>query len=164
MRKRHTQYIEPTPPASPEEPAGAWLDLERLATVEVASEAPGHPVETALLPRLAEGGPGWRAASPGTQVIRLVFDAPQRLRRIALHFAEPALERTQEIVLRWSADRGTTFREVVRQQWNFSPGGATHETEDYAVDLPGATVLELMITSDIGGASVPASLAWLRVG
>ena len=164
MRKRSTTRIAPTPPASTTDPAGEWLDLERLATVEVASEAPAHPIESALLPRLAGSGTGWRAASPGTQTIRVVFDEPQRLRRIWLQFAEPAAERTQEFVLRWSADRGESFHEVVRQQWNFSPRGAPRETEDYRVDLPGATVLELTITPDIGGAQVPASLARLRIG
>ena len=164
MRKRSMDRVEPTSPASAADPVGEWLDLERLATVEVASESPAHPVESALLPRLAGGGIGWRAASPGTQTIRVVFDEPQRLRRIWLHFAEPAHDRTQEFVLRWSADRGESFHEVVRQQWNFSPRGATRETEDYRVDLPGATVLELTVTPDIGGAQIPASLARLRIG
>ena len=74
MRKPFTTRIEPTPPASATDPAGEWLDLERLATVEVASEAPAYPIESALLPPLAGSGTGWRAASPGTQTIRIVFD------------------------------------------------------------------------------------------
>jgi hypothetical protein len=38
--------------------------------------------------------------------------------------------RTQEFVLRWSRDTGHSFREIVRQQWNFSPSGGTREVED----------------------------------
>ena len=64
---------------------------------------------------------GWRASDSGTQTIRLIFDEPQRITRIALVFEETETERTQEFVLRWSPDGGRSFREIVRQQWNFSP-------------------------------------------
>ena len=76
---------------------------------------------------------GWRATGPGKQTIRLLFAYPQRLRRIWLNFDETRIERTQEYVLRWCSDRGQSFREIVRQQWNFSPQGATSETEDHHV-------------------------------
>jgi hypothetical protein len=134
----------------------AWLDLARLADVEMTSEDPAHPIESALL---THGGSGWRAAHPGAQTIRLVFHRPQRIRQIRLEFVEHVAQRTQQFVLRWSADRGESFREIVRQQWNFSPHGATCETEDYRVDLPDATLIELTITPDIGGGDARASLA-----
>jgi hypothetical protein len=140
-----------------------WLDLERLTTVEVTSEDVAHPIEAALLPESPERAEGWRAAGPGAQTVRVRFDAPQALRRIWLHIVEPAVERTQEFVLRWSSDPGQSFREVVRQQWHFSPHGATDEVEDYRVDLAGVTVLELAITPDIGGGHAPASLRQLRL-
>jgi hypothetical protein len=137
-----------------------WLDLERLAQVEITSEDSAHPIESALLP---DRGSGWRAAGPGEQTIRLLFDHPQQLRRIWLQFLEPVTERTQEFVLRWSPDGGQSFQEIVRQQWNFSPQGATCETEDHRVDLFGVTVLELSIIPDISGGEVHASLAQLRL-
>ena len=140
--------------------AAGWLDLEDLVEVEVTSEDPAWPVESALLPG---GDRGWRASGPGLQTIRLVFDAPPALHRIRLEFREPTAERTQEYVIRWSADGGGEFREVVRQQWNFSPGGSTHEVEDHTVNLPGVTVLELTITPDTAGGSAPASLQELRL-
>lgn len=138
-----------------------WLDLDALAEVEVTSEDSAHPVEGALLPG---GATGWRAAGPGQQTIRLLFARPQPLRRIRLAFTENSHERTQEYVLRWSADGGQSFREIVRQQWNFSPGGATSQTEDYHIELPAVAVLELIITPDISGGPAPASLAELRLG
>ena len=141
-------------------PAGDWLDLDRLAAVEVTSEDPGHPVENALIPGR---GPGWAAAGPGSQTIRLRFAAPQRIRRAWLHFTEPTRARTQEFVLRWATADGQPTREVVRQQWIFAPGGSTHETEDYRVDLWGVTVLELTISPDISGGTARASLAELRL-
>ena len=141
-------------------PADEWLDLDRLARVEVTSEDPGHPIEAALIP---DRGPGWRAAGPGSQVIRLRFDEPQRVRRVWLHFAESAAARTQEFVLRWGTGDGRPAQEVVRQQWTFSPGGSTHETEDYRLDLWAVAVLELVISPDISGGNARASLSEMRV-
>ena len=137
-----------------------WLQLEDLAEVEVTSEDAAHPIESALLPN---HGTGWRAAAPGRQMIRLIFARPQQLRRIQLSFLEAAAERTQEYVLRWSGNGGQSFQEIVRQQWNFSPQGATGETEDYSVSLSGVTVLELSITPDISGRSAFASMTQLRL-
>ena len=137
-----------------------WLDLARIAEVGLTSEAPGHAIEAALVPG---SGSGWRAAEPGIQAIRLTFDAPQRVRRIELHFVECDTARTQEIVLRWSGDSGRSFREIVRQQWNFSPTGATSESEDYQVDLLDVTELELVIEPDMSGGAAHASLDSLRV-
>jgi hypothetical protein len=138
----------------------AWLPLEQVADVEISSESPAHPVEAALIPGR---GSGWRAATPGGQTIRLVFKEPQHLRRIRLRFFEPNQERTQEYVVRWSDDGGRSFRDVVRQQWNFSPRGATSQTEDHYVELPRVTVLEVSIVPDTSGRSAVASLAELRV-
>ncbi len=141
-------------------PEDDWLDLEQVAQVEISSEAPTHPIEAALVPGT---GSGWRAAQPGEQTIRLLFDQPQRLRRIWLLFVETETERTQEFILRWSPDGGQSFREIVRQHWNFSQRGATREEEDYTVDLAGVTVLELMINPHTSGGDAHASLTQLRL-
>jgi hypothetical protein len=111
----------------------------------------------------AEEVRGWRAAASGTQTVRLIFDEPQRLTRIALVFEETETERTQEFVLRWSGDGGRSFREVVRQQWNFSPANTTREIEEYHVELSEVTVLELVIVPDISRGAARASLKSLRV-
>lgn len=137
-----------------------WLNVEELAEVEITSEDATHPIESALLPGSTSG---WRAAGPGKQTIRLLFAHPQRLRRIWLNFVETHTERMQEYVLRWSPDGGQSFREIVRQQWNFSTEGATSETEDHHVELPGVTVLELSITPDTSGGNAIASLAQWRL-
>jgi hypothetical protein len=137
-----------------------WLDLERIAEVEVTSEDTAHPIEAALLPG---HGSSWRASAPGKQTIRLLFANPQPLRRIRLSYTESAIPRTQEYVLRWSADGGRSYREIVRQQWNFNPEGATSETEDHRVNLSAVTALELSIIPDIGGGDAFASLAQLRL-
>jgi hypothetical protein len=137
-----------------------WMDLERLAQVEITSEEVGGSIESALIPRM---GSGWRAAQPGEQTIRLRFDKPLRIKRIRLVFHEDEQERTQEFLLRWSPDGGQSYREILRQQYNFSPPEATRELEDYDVNLDGVTALELRIVPDISGGSARASLAQLRV-
>ena len=141
-------------------PEGAWLDVERLARVEVTSEDPRYPIEAAFVPGRE---PGWVADGPGPQTVRLQFDEPRQIRRIWLRFVERAAARTQEFVLRWGTVEGQPSREVVRQQWVFHPKGSTHETEDYRVDLNDVTVLELTIRPDISGGDAPASLAEMRV-
>jgi len=137
-----------------------WLNVERLADVEVTSEDPRYPIEAALVPGR---GSGWRAAEPGGQTMRLLFTSPQRLRRIWLVFAESTIERTQEYVLRWSSGGGQSFHEIVRQQWNFSPQGATWETEDHRVELSDVAILELSIIPDTSGNLAFASLVQLRI-
>ena len=105
-------------------------------------------------------GPGWRAAQPGEQTIRLRFDEPVRLRRIHLVFYEGELERTQEFVLRWSPDGGQSYREMLRQQYNFSPPDAAHEVEDCDVDLDSVTAFELKDVPDISGGRGASRTCW----
>ncbi len=138
---------------------GEWLDLEEIATVEVTSEDPNFPIESALG---ARQGRGWRAANPGEQTIRIVLDTPRPLRRIRLEFSETEVERTQEFALRW-AQAGGPLREIVRQQWNFSPQGSSTEIEDYRVQLEEVSVLELTLKPNLASDAAYATLAAWRV-
>jgi hypothetical protein len=136
-----------------------WLELDRAVAVEVTSEDPQYPIEGALV---RGDKRGWRASEAGTQTIRLIFDRPQNIERIELAFDENASVRTQEFVLRWLPKMGEP-REIVRQQWNFSPPGTVHEAENFSVQLPGVSILELIITPNIAGGQDHASLSQLRV-
>ena len=156
MRKH---LIAPIPHDAPALDEG-WLDLDGAAVVEVTSEEKQYPVESALI---SGGIGGWRAAESGTQTIRLIFDQPQSLRRISLVFEEAETERTQEFVLRWSSDGGSSFREIVRQQWNFSPPETIREVEKYQVGLSIVTILELSIVPNTSGGPARASLKSLRL-
>jgi hypothetical protein len=156
MRKR---LIATTSQVAPHLDEG-WLDLDIAAMVEVTSEAKEYPIESALVSGEVRG---WRAADSGTQTIRLIFDQPQRLKRIALVFEENETERTQEFVLRWSPDVGRSFREIVRQQWNFSPPDTIREVEEYRVELSDVRVLELVIVPDISRGAARASLKSLHM-
>lgn len=154
MRKRFMNIRSGKPPAED------WLDVSKVAQVELTSEDPRHPIESALL---SGTHVGWRAAESGPQTIRLLFDKPQGVRRIRLEFEEIETARMQEFVLRWSGEVGKPQREIVRQQWNFSPPGTVHETEDYKVHLSDVTVLELEIVPDKSGGEARASLLSLRL-
>jgi hypothetical protein len=121
----------------------AWLELEKIASVEISSEDPAFPIEHALGKTPTTG---WRASAPGPQRIRILFDQPQTIRRIQLHFVDRASERSQEFWMLALVD--SELREIARQQWNFSPNGATEEIEDLKVELNGVTALELRIDPD----------------
>jgi hypothetical protein len=155
MRKQVIRVPQISPPWDQ-----GWLDVNKTASVEVSSEDENYPIESALL---GDEKRGWRAAEPGSQTIRLIFDSPQRLKRIWLAFQDGEAFRTQEFVLRWAPDVGGPFREIVRQQWNFSSPGGVREIEDYAVDLFDVGVLELIIVPDKNGGETRASLVKMRL-
>jgi hypothetical protein len=141
-------------------PGVRWMDLAEIATVEVTSEDPDFPIESVFS---ANGGPGWRASQKGEQKIRLIFDQALKVHRIQLHFLEPSRDRLQEFTVRWLAADGGQPKEIVRQQWNFSPAGSTSELEDYEVNLDGVSALELVIRPDLTHNDALATLAAWRV-
>jgi hypothetical protein len=140
---------------------GPWLDLEACARVRLTSEHPAHPIESAL--KDADGEErGWRAAEPGPQTLWLHFDSPQTIQHVHLCF-ETMERRTQEFVLLASSDGGVTYRDIVRQQFNFSPDSASREEENYFPRLSGVTDLKLTIIPDISGREACASLREFRL-
>jgi hypothetical protein len=137
-----------------------WFGVEAIAEIGVTSEADDAPVENVLYP---DRETGWRAGEPGPQIIQITFNGPTNIRRIQLVFRERQLARTQEFTLRYSIAGGKP-REMIRQQWTFSPQGSTEEVEDYRVTLDDVVVLELAIIPDISNSGVHASLSRLRIG
>ena len=158
MRKRITIPQHAQPGAESDQ---GWLDLEQIATVEVTSEDPNFPIESAFG---LKDGPGWRASQEGEQQIRIIFDQPVSLHRIQLRFHEAESERTQQFTLRWWPAGGGSATEIVRQQWNFSPAGSTTEIEHFVVDLDAVSALELVIQPDLSRRKVVATLASWRLG
>jgi hypothetical protein len=147
------------PELAPEK--ASWLDVSRIAQVEVTSEDVQYPIESAFV----EGDQrGWRATERGKQTIRLFFDEPQRIRRIWLRFIELHRERTQQFSLQWSKDKNDALRPLFQQQWNFSPSGSTNQIEDYQVELDGVWMLQLDIDPDIAREQAAATLANWRLG
>jgi hypothetical protein len=111
-------------------------------------------------------GPGenrWIAGEVGEQTIILAFDAPQAISHVLAEVEEPEVARTQELQLAVSCDGGQTYRELVRQEYNFSPPSTTFEREDWAVTVEVATHLRLCIKPDKGGKLCRATLTSLTL-
>jgi hypothetical protein len=145
-------------PAIPSVAREEWPNLPEDVEVELTSEDPDWPIERALLGE----GSGWRAGAPGPQTISLAWRAPISIRRIRLVFEEHSHARTQEFVVR--AATGDGEREIVRQQFTFSPPGTTVEREEYATNLDGVSRLELAIVPAIDRGSAVATLREWRIG
>ena len=135
-----------------------FLDLARVTIFEATSEDEKHPLDAILRP----DGARWEAAEAGPQAIRMLFDDPQRISRIVLLFEEYSVARTQEFCLSWQSATDRSWRELRRQQFNFSPPQTVTEREDYAVSLEAVAVLRLEITPSQQG-SARASLTRLQV-
>jgi len=137
-----------------------WLRLAKVARVTASSEADGCPVEHAVN---GQAGAEWRASQPGPQTIVLRFHVACAIRRIRLVIADSGHERTQEFTLTWSSHRGERKGVAVRQQFNFSPRGATRQVEDYRVELESVETLELRIVPDLNGGDAVARVTEFAV-
>jgi hypothetical protein len=159
MRKRILS-IDPTPATSP---SSGELNVANIATVLVTSEAAGHPIEHAFDAERGRGARRWMAEGEGEQTLILAFDTPQTLRQVTLEVEETEVDRTQELQLAVSADGGQTYRELLRQEFNFSPPQTAFEREEWRVDAQGVTHLRLWIKPDKSGRPRRASLTSLAL-
>jgi hypothetical protein len=142
-------------------PHAGGIDVPSVATAALTSEASDHPIENAFDGRRGPGATRWLAGEPGPQTLVLDFDAPQTLRRVDLEVEELAVPRTQELSLSASVDGGRSYRELVRQEYTFSPPGTTFERESWSVSVDGMTQLRLEIVPDKSGRPTRASLTAL---
>ena len=155
IRKRIVRDACPPPPLGTEPPA---LDIPAIATVIVSSEETDHPIEHVFDGQRGPGASRWRAAVPGEQCLIINFDTPQTLHQLVLDIEEPDVSRTQELLLSVSSDGGCTYRDVVRQEYNFSPPGTTYERETWVFNTDRVTHLAICITPDKGGHAGLATL------
>ena len=141
--------------------SSAGLDVAAIATVLVTSELTGHPVENAFDGRRGPGSSRWVSETGGEQTLKLAFDAPQTIRSVGLEIEETGENRTQELQLAVSRDGENSWRELVRQEFNFSPTGSTFEREEWSINAEGVTHLRLQIKPDKGGRPCRASVTSL---
>jgi hypothetical protein len=144
MRKRILNREEA--PRSPSSPPG--LDVSALATVWITSEAKDFPIDNVFDGTKGSGATRWVAAEPGEQTLILEFDEPQDVKEIELEIEEREAHRIQELSLSASTDGGASYRELLRQEYHFSPSGATFEHEKWSVEAKGITHLRLRIAPD----------------
>ncbi|MDF2460344.1 MAG: hypothetical protein K0S79_2760, partial [Nitrospira sp.] len=77
---------------------------------------------------------------------------------VTLQIEEREVTRTQEVQLALSTDGGVTYCELVRQEFTFSPAGATWDDEDWAFRQEHVTHVRLVIKPDKGRSDVYAAL------
>jgi hypothetical protein len=137
-------------------------DIPALATVLVTSEETQHPVDHLFD---ASGGPGgtrWIAGADGDQTLVLAFDTPQTIRAIGIEAEEPSATRTNVLIISLSEDGGRTYRERIRQEFNFSPG-TTFEREEWSMPADRVSHIRIVIQPDKGHAPHRATLTSLTV-
>ena len=139
------------------------LDILSVATILVTSEAAAHPVDHIFDDQRGPGASRWLAADPGEQGVILEFDTPQTIRRVTLEVEEPEVSRSQEVSVSISSDGGNTYRELIRQEYNFSPPGTAFERENWTLFADGITHFRLWITPDKGGKPCRATVTSLQL-
>jgi hypothetical protein len=138
------------------------ISIPDVATVQVTSEEADHPIDNAFDHNRGPGGSRWIADGPGEQTVILLFDSPQTIRKIGVEVEELAVSRTQELSVSVSSDGGRTYRELVRQEFNFSPG-TSFERELWSAPEGAVTHLRLEIKPDKGGRVGRATLTALML-
>ena len=138
-------------------------DIAALATVLVTSEDPNHPIDYVFDRQRGPGASRWIAEQTGEQTVILAFDTPQAIRKVLVEVEETNTSRTQELDVSISDDGGQTYRELVRQEYNFSPPGTTLEHEEWPMTADGVSHLRLRIKPDKGGKACRATLTTLAL-
>ena len=139
------------------------IDIAGCATIAYSSEDPAHPVEDLFDGRSGPGATRWMSARPDTlEHIVVEFDQPQTISRLVYEVEEAIRERTQEIRVEVSEDGGRTYRQILVQEYTFSPRGATYQREEQRFSLPRVTHLRLTIVPNKNGSGT-ASLTALRL-
>src|ERR1700758_4339237 len=122
--------------------AAGEIDIAGCATIAYSSEDPAHPVEHMLDGRCGPGATRWMSAHPDTtEQIVIEFDRPQTISRLVYEVEETMRERTQEVRVEASEDGGRSYRQILVQEYNFSPGGATYQREEQRFNLRQVTRL-----------------------
>jgi len=141
----------------------AEKDITAIATVFVTSEDPAHPIDSVFDPERGPRAKRWMAEQFGEQTLILAFDTPQTIRKVRVEVEEPDISRTQEMDVSISHDGGQTYRELVRQEYNFSPPRTTLEREEWSVNADGVSHMRLRIKPDKGGMACRATLTTLAL-
>jgi len=158
LRKRLLE-AEPTTSAGTDNE----IDIVGCATIAYSSEDPAHPIEHAFDGRDGPGVTRWISARPDTvERIIVEFDEPQPISRLVYEVEEAVRERTQEVSVEVSENGGRTYRQILIQEYNFSPRGATYQREELRFNLLQARRLRLTIVPNKNGSGT-ATLTTLRL-
>jgi hypothetical protein len=143
--------------------AAGEIDIAGCATIAYSSEDPAHPVEHMLDGRNRPGATRWVSARPdAVEHIVIEFDRPQPVSRLVYEVEETVRERTQEVRFEVSEDGAQSYRQILVQEYNFSPRGATYHREEQRFNLRQVTHLRLTLVPNKSGSGT-ASLTALRL-
>jgi hypothetical protein len=142
---------------------GGEIDIARHAVLAYTSDDPDHPIENLIDGHYGRRSTFWAGAKPNsTEWIVVEFDQPQSVSRLIYEVEECSCERTQEVRVEISSDGARSYRQVLVQEYTFSPAGATFQREEQRLNVPPITHLRLTIVPNKGG-SGPAKLNSLRL-
>jgi hypothetical protein len=114
------------------------VDIASCATIAYSSEDPAHPVEHLLDGRSGPGATRWISARPDV------------IEQIVVEFDKV------------SEDGGQTYRQILVQEYTFSPRGATYQREEQRLNLHQASHLRFTIVPNKNGSGT-ATLTSLRL-
>jgi hypothetical protein len=120
-----------------------------------------HPVEHLFDGQHGADAPRWVAGEPGEQTVLLAFDTPLPTRHLLLEIHERETARTQELEVSVSTNGGNTYRELIRQEFTFSPPGTTCERETWTLSIDPITHLRLRVKPDKSGGPSRATITSL---
>ena len=139
------------------------IDIASRAVLAYTSDDPDHPIEHLIDGYNGRDSTFWAGAKPNTmERIVVEFDQPQSVSWMIYEVEDCACARTQEVSVEVSSDGGRTYRQVLVQEYTFSPAGATFQREVQRLNLPPISHLRLTIIPDKHG-SGPAKLNSLRL-
>jgi tRNA A37 N6-isopentenylltransferase MiaA len=92
------------------------------------------------------------SARPDTvEHIVVEFDQPQTISRLVYEVEEAIRERTQEVRVEVSEGGGRAYRQILVQEYTFSPRGATYQREELRFNLHPVSHLRLTIVPNKSG-------------
>ena len=139
------------------------IDIASHAVLAYTSDDPDHPIDNLIDGHYGRGSTFWAGAEPNTmERIIVEFDRPQSVSWIIYEVEDCVCARTQEMSVEVSSDRGRTYRQMLVQEYTFSPDGATFQREVQRLNLPPISHLRLTIVPDKHG-SGRAKLNSLRL-
>ena len=139
------------------------IDIASRAVLAYTSDDPDHPIENLIDGHYGPRSTFWAGARPNSmERIVVEFDQPQSVSWMVYEVEDCTCARTQEVSLEVSSDGGRTYRQMLVQEYTFSPAGATFQREVQRLNLPPISHLRLTIVPDKSGSGT-AKLNSLRL-
>jgi hypothetical protein len=139
------------------------INIVGCATIAFSSESPAHPIEHLFDGHSGPGATRWISARPDTvERVIVEFDEPHSISHLVYEVEESVRERTQEIRVEISENGDRTCRQILVQEYNFSPSGATYQREELRLNLLRVSRLRLTVVPNKNG-SGRATITTLRL-